>query len=93
METIGLRELNQHPSRVVSRVRAGVTVVVTDRGKPVLRLVPETEHSSLLQRMLDAGEMRPPVEHGMPELAPDLAAGIDSVSDHLLADRAKERNR
>ena len=40
VETIGLRELNQNPSRAVARVRAGVTVVVTDRGRPILRMVP-----------------------------------------------------
>ena len=43
METIGLRELNQNPSKAVARVRAGETIVVTDRGRPVLRLVPEDE--------------------------------------------------
>lgn len=31
METIGLRELNQNPSKAVARVRAGVSLIVTDR--------------------------------------------------------------
>ena len=43
METIGLRELNQNPSRAVALVRAGATVIVTDRGTPVLRMVPEAD--------------------------------------------------
>ena len=30
METIGLRELNQNPSRAVARVRAGESLLVTD---------------------------------------------------------------
>ena len=41
METIGLRELNQNPSKAVARVRAGMSILVTDRGEPVLRMVPE----------------------------------------------------
>jgi antitoxin (DNA-binding transcriptional repressor) of toxin-antitoxin stability system len=49
METIGLRELNQNPSKAVARVRAGAIPVVTDRGKAVLRMVPEVEHPSTLQ--------------------------------------------
>jgi len=32
METIGLRELNQNPSKAVARVRAGASLIVTDRG-------------------------------------------------------------
>jgi len=93
VETIGLRELNQNPSKAVARVRAGATIIVTDRGRPVLRMVPETEHPGTLRRMIDAGEVSPPVERGMPELIPDLAPDIDSLSDLLVADRDKDRNR
>ncbi|MGH3821366.1 MAG: type II toxin-antitoxin system Phd/YefM family antitoxin, partial [Pseudonocardiaceae bacterium] len=93
METIGLRELNQNPSKAVARVRAGVSLIVTDRGKPVLRMVPETEHPSTLQQMIAAGMVRPPAERGMPELIPDLAPGLTSLAGVLIADRDKERNR
>lgn len=40
METIGVRELRQHASRYLARVRGGETLEVTDRGRPVARLVP-----------------------------------------------------
>lgn len=40
METIGVRELRQHASRYLERVRRGETLEVTDRGRPVARLVP-----------------------------------------------------
>lgn len=93
METIGLRELNQNPSRAVARVRAGASILVTDRGKPVLRMVPETEDPSTLDRLVSEGSVRPPAEHGMPDLVPDLAETVDSVSDLVVADRDKERNR
>lgn len=93
METIGLRELNQNPSKAVARVRAGVSILVTDRGKPVLRMIPEIEQPSTLARMVAAGEAKPPAERGMPDVDPDLAADIDSLSDLLVADRDKERNR
>jgi len=93
METIGLRELNQNPSKAVARVRAGASLIVTDRGKPVLRMIPETEHPGTLQRMIAAGTARPPAEHGMPELIPDLTPDLDSLADLLVAERDKERNR
>jgi prevent-host-death family protein len=93
METIGLRELNQNPSKAVARVRAGATILVTDRGRPVLRMVPEAGQPDTLQRMIAGGEVRPPAEQGMPDPIPALAPGVESLSDILIADRNKERNR
>lgn len=93
METIGLRELNQNPSKAVARVRAGASIVVTDRGTPVLRMVPEVEPTGALQRLIAAGEVTPPAEHGMPEIMVGLAAEHESLSDLLIADRARERER
>jgi prevent-host-death family protein len=40
MESIGVRELRQHASRYLERVQHGETLEVTDRGRPVARLVP-----------------------------------------------------
>jgi prevent-host-death family protein len=40
MERIGVRELRQHASRYLARVVNGETLEVTDRGRPVARLVP-----------------------------------------------------
>lgn len=93
METIGLRELNQNPSKAVARVRAGASLVVTDRGQPVLRMIPEAEHPSTLQRMISTGEVRAPVDVGIPDVYIELAPELHSVSELLIADRDRERNR
>ena len=93
METIGLRELNQNPSRAVARVRAGESIIVTDRGRPVLRLVPEIENPSTLERMISDGTVRPSAEQGMPDVIPDLADDVASLSDLVIADRDRERHR
>jgi prevent-host-death family protein len=94
METIGLRELNQNPSKAVARVRAGHSLVVTDRGKPIIRMVPEPSRTgSLLQQLVEEGRAEPPVEDGMPELIADLAPEVESLSDLIIAERDRERNR
>jgi antitoxin (DNA-binding transcriptional repressor) of toxin-antitoxin stability system len=93
METIGLRELNQNPSKAVARVRAGVSLLVTDRGRPILRMVPEVEKPGVLHQFVAAGEATAPAEQGMPELIDDLLPDTDSVADVLLAERDRERRR
>jgi prevent-host-death family protein len=45
MERIGVRELRQHASRYLDRVAHGEMLEVTDRGRPVARLVPVTTDS------------------------------------------------
>ncbi|MGH3430223.1 MAG: type II toxin-antitoxin system Phd/YefM family antitoxin [Mycobacteriales bacterium] len=93
MQTIGLRELNRNPSRAVSRVRAGESLVVTDRGKPVLQMVPVTEPTSLLEKLIAEGHAQPPSEWDMPEVIDDLSIETASLSDLLIAERNRERRR
>jgi prevent-host-death family protein len=40
MQRIGVRELRQHASRYLALVARGEQIEVTDRGRPVARLVP-----------------------------------------------------
>ena len=89
MLTIGLRELNQNPSKAVARVRAGEVIVVTDRGKPIMRLVPIAHSASTMEDLIARGEASAPAEHGMPDLIPDLMPEIDSLTDLLVADRKR----
>jgi prevent-host-death family protein len=39
-QSIGIRELRQHASRWLRRVGAGESFEITDRGRPIARLVP-----------------------------------------------------
>ena len=44
---MGMRDLGQNVSRVLARVKKGESLVVTDRGRPVARLVPYTAGTTL----------------------------------------------
>jgi prevent-host-death family protein len=46
---VGIRELRADLSRWIRRVQAGEELVVTDRGKPVARIVPAAGHRKLDQ--------------------------------------------
>jgi prevent-host-death family protein len=58
MERIGIRELRQNASVWLRRVEAGESFEVTDRGRPVARLVP-IRTQSVLERLIAEGRARP----------------------------------
>ena len=66
---------------------------MTDRGRPILRMVPEVERPGTLHGLVASGEATAPVDQGMPELMPDLAPQVDSLAELLVADRRRERGR
>jgi prevent-host-death family protein len=78
MARIGVRELNQRTSQVLDRVRRGETVIVTDHGEPVARLVPIGDTGSFLDELINAGQAIPPRFKG--PLPPPVAFG-DPASD------------
>jgi prevent-host-death family protein len=60
MFQIGIRELREGLSRALRRVRAGETIEVTDRGRPVARIVPVGPSIEGLEHLITAGQVRPP---------------------------------
>lgn len=54
--TIGVRELKAQLSRTMRQVKAGETVIITERGKPIGRIVPlETALEDRLQELVELG--------------------------------------
>jgi prevent-host-death family protein len=91
MERIGVRELRQHATRYLSRVKAGETVEVTERGRLVALLVPPDPASSARERLIASGQLVPAAHvFRLPQRAPASPGGRDSgtVLDDLRADRA-----
>ena len=65
MKTVGSRELKNRLGRYLGLVSKGETIIVTDRGKPVARLVPPVSDSDktysvddLLRRLEAEGHLR-----------------------------------
>lgn len=59
MVRIGVRELRQHASRYLERVKAGETVEVTDRGQLVALLVPPTPAQGARDQLIAQGRLIP----------------------------------
>ena len=86
---VGIRELKAHLSKYLSRVKAGETVVVTDRGTPVGRIVPVGEPlADRLQAMAEAGLLLWSGSKLEPIAPVACARGTRSVAELLIEDRA-----
>ena len=91
MRSIGVRELRQQASRYLREVERGELIEVTDRGRPVARLVP-IPRSSPADALLESGLLSPAagdlLELGAP-LEPRRGVALPSVE--LAAIRKDER--
>lgn len=92
MERIGVRELRQHASRYLQRVAGGESIEVTDRGRPVARLVPVT--GDPWADLLASGRVTPPASDAdlLDVVVPaTLPPGAPSGTEVLATLRADER--
>jgi prevent-host-death family protein len=81
MDRIGIRELNQATSQILARVRRGESLLITDHGEPVAKLVPIGKTRSVLDDLIAAGKAIPPRAHG--PLPPPVSFGdarVDSTA-------------
>ena len=72
MDRVGIREARQHLSRYASRVRAGESFVITDRGEEVAHLVPPPGRQSALDRLV--------TDRGARAATADLRETLDTMT-------------
>ena len=90
MEQVGLRELNQHASRVIERVKLGEVIEITERGRPVARVIPIPSGNEWLDRMVREGRVIPATGDG--RFSPQRAGDPNvSLSDVLVGMREEGR--
>ena len=88
MERIGVRELRQHASRYLERVSRGETLEVTDRGRPVARLVPLS--TDAWSALVDSGKVT--LAEDATDIAEEPPGSYDVDASAVLARlRADER--
>ena len=75
---IGVRDLRDHLSRHLTKVREGHTITVTDHGRPVARIVPVGAPTKL-EQMIAEGKVTPAKRRKSSRPAPIATAG--TVSD------------
>jgi prevent-host-death family protein len=86
METIGVRELQQHASAALRRVERGESIGVTDRGRLVAVLVPPSTASGTAA-LLASGRVQPARRSAMTLPEPvAVARRSGEVLDELRSD-------
>jgi len=74
--SVGIRELKAHLSRYLKEVRKGRSVLVTDHGRPIGRIVPAAESlESRLKSMSQAGVIA---------WGPEWGSRLDQNGGHVL---------
>jgi prevent-host-death family protein len=89
MEKIGIRELRQNASAWIAKVKAGATIQITDRGRPVARLVPLTSAEQARDALIAEGRLVPATAPRIPLNVADLIKGpsLSSILDEQRSDR------
>ncbi|WP_026909418.1 type II toxin-antitoxin system Phd/YefM family antitoxin [Patulibacter minatonensis] len=92
MESVGVRELRQHLSRHLERVKAGEDLLVTERGRVVARLVPAGPGSDSYAALAELTGSTVPVE-SLSAIAARLNAPASpaGTTERLLAEGRRER--
>jgi prevent-host-death family protein len=85
---VGLRELKTHLSQYMRQVKSGDTILITEHGRPVGRIVPAPKSlDDQIQAMLDGGLIEWNGQHPPPVTHKPRVHGKKTVSEMLIEDR------
>ena len=86
--TVGIRDLKAQLSKYIQQVKAGETVIITERGKPIGRLVPtEPSTEARLKELEQAGMLAWSGRKLQPAVTMSLTRGDKTVAEMLLENR------
>jgi prevent-host-death family protein len=80
---VGVRELRDHLSRYLERIKEGEELVVTEHGRAIAYLVPKPRSSRLAQ-LVAAGRARPPKTQRRSRPAPVKFEGSEAGLAELI---------
>jgi prevent-host-death family protein len=90
MDSIPVRELNQHTSAVLARVAGGESLEITVSGRPAALLIPVDDNTRGLGDLVRRGRLIPATDQAPPALPPgDPDLLIDSTE--VISDLREER--
>ena len=92
---VGITELRANLAEWVRRAGDGEEIVITDRGRPVARIVPPDPAAARMNELIAAGIVTPPSRSRRPRPTSEFirvrAPGGVSLSDEVIAMRDERR--
>lgn len=86
MGTVTVTELNQQTRAVLDRVRAGERLVITDRGRPIARLLPD--EPTRWDQLVASGRVHRATTVGAIDITPiPLGVPTEEIIDDIRAER------
>jgi len=86
--SVGIRELKANLSKYLQRVKTGQTLIITERGKPIGRIVPESTSDEERLRILHASGLVLQVGGKLPPREPVIInQGPRPISDLVSENR------
>jgi prevent-host-death family protein len=80
--TVGIRDLKAQLSEYLRQVKAGETVIITEHGRPIGRIIPEPELlEERIQRLVESGDLLWNGEHLTPFEPVGKSSGGVLISD------------
>jgi prevent-host-death family protein len=90
---VGIRDAKMHLSKYLKMVQQGTEVIITDRGRPVGKIIPiHTKDLPLMERikrMEAQGRIEPITEEGNKKIPPPIPV-LDAIAKKILQE---ERNK
>ncbi len=89
--SVGIRDAKMHLSKYIKMVQQGVEVIITDRGRPVGKIIPiQTRELSLderVKRLEDQGLIDPIAGKGLNKIPPPIPVPNGIAQKMLQEDR------
>ena len=91
METVGIKDVKNNLSSYLKRVKTGEDIIITERGKPIARIIRENASGTSLHLalapLIKEGVIKMPTMHPPQSFMPPLCTSGKSASEMVLEDR------
>lgn len=91
MHTTGIKEIKNNLSRYLARVKAGEEIMITERGRPIARIIRENGKTNEIRQalgpLIENGLIAMPTQPINKEPSPRIKAAGKSTSEMVAKDR------
>ena len=89
MNTVGIKDIKNNLSRYLSRVKSGEEILITERGKPIARIIKENGKTNFIRQalapLIDKGIIAMPTQ-GLSKESPERVQSPGKSTSEMVAE-------